>query len=652
MSRVVPDIHKPAATEKTKLFGIPYTKKLKLNKEKRSDYEKTSNKFLKALSVHKSETFNFQKDENENNNWPIISHIGLPKQLFDLLMSFAILESNILSPYWLAFGPPSNKAMIYDIIMQILFLFDFICNFITSYTSGRNKIIIDPNRISTKYIRTWFICDLLALIPFRLFEWPSIEFFFRLSRILKLGRCFRILQTLEKLLIKLFIRFYQNTHVTKVVINSIFSLIKVLSMMYFTIYFIACCFIRLYKLNEPNFQDKNLPGASNGKIMLRTSYFISTTVVGVGYGDLLASNSSEMIAVIFIILIGAMYYTVLAGAFNKVISNINILWPSDENMNLLEHWLYKVESRYRLLPSNLYNQIVNHYQYYWFKDRLKDIAKEYWKAENYKELISDQDGHFSKLDDDLREEVLNRMFQDIFTTFPNFFGNDSGLKYELSFHLQPRFYRLGEVIINEHETVQEILFVHKGRICFEHNFDGEVHQISYKASRIIIGDYEVLLNRKTIVAYLVTSYENSIPVEAFALPRKPFLMILANGFPESEVQLRIHSEMKHSEIVKHVLKTRDYLKKSMHSLESETSRPLVEVQSKKEQADVIIDGELPLVQSKYRSLENNIEDLINSYKLISEKVDSLKEIAKSKTPPQVAKEKSHHQLENLIVKKK
>lgn len=101
-------------------------------------------------------------------------------------MTFAILESNILSPYWLAFGPPSNKAIAYDAIMQAFFLIDFICNFITSYISGRNKIVIDPNAISLKYIRTWFTCDFLALIPFRVFEWPSIEFFFRLSRIFKL----------------------------------------------------------------------------------------------------------------------------------------------------------------------------------------------------------------------------------------------------------------------------------------------------------------------------------------------------------------------------------------------------------------------------------------------------------------------------------
>ncbi|OMJ82855.1 hypothetical protein SteCoe_16323 [Stentor coeruleus] len=651
MSRIAPDDPKPGVTQKRKLFGIPYTHMQKSNNKRNSVYEKTSNKLLKALSVYKKETFNFQSEDTKNHNWPVISHNGAPKQVFDYLMSFAILESNILSPYWLAFGPPSNKALVYDTIMQIFFLFDFICNFFTSYTSGRNKIIVDPNSISTKYIRTWFIFDLLALIPFRVFEWPSVEFFFRLSRIIKLGKCFKILQTLEKLLIKFFNRFYQNSHVVKVVVRSVFNLIKVLCMMYFTIYFIACCFIRLYMLESPNFEDKNFPGATNGKIMLRTSYFISTTVVGVGYGDLLASNSSEMIAVIFIILIGAMYYTVLAGAFNSVISNIKLLWPNDENMNALEHWLYKVETRYRLLPLELHNKIMSHFEYYWFKDRLNDIAKEYWKAENYNDLIADQGGHFSLLSDDLKEELLDKLFRDIFTTFPNFFEEDSKLKYELCFHFQPRIYKVNEVIINEQETVQEIIFTYRGRLCLEHNFNGEPIQLTYNSARTIIGDYEVLLNKKTIVTYRVAFHQTSISVEAFALPRKPFLMILANGFPESEIKLRIQSEMKHSEIVKCLIGTKNKLKKIDNSTNSDTSRPLLEAPSKKGRASVIREGEILMIQSKYRSLESNIEDLISSYEFISKKIESLKDFAKNKPLP--TKEKDHdHQLGNLIVRRK
>lgn len=186
MSRIAPDLHMSTAIEKKKIFGIPCTQKLKSIKVRNSSITIASNTLLKALSVHKKKTFDFQIGDDKNNNWPIISHDGVSKQIFDYLMTFAILESNILSPYWLAFGPPSNKAIAYDAIMQAFFLIDFICNFITSYISGRNKIVIDPNAISLKYIRTWFTCDFLALIPFRVFEWPSIEFFFRLSRIFKL----------------------------------------------------------------------------------------------------------------------------------------------------------------------------------------------------------------------------------------------------------------------------------------------------------------------------------------------------------------------------------------------------------------------------------------------------------------------------------
>ncbi|OMJ68642.1 hypothetical protein SteCoe_33854 [Stentor coeruleus] len=653
MSRITPDNPMHPITQKRKLFGLPFTRMKKSNINKKTLYVKTSNKILKALSVYKKETFSFQVDEIKNHNCPIINHNGAPKQIFDYLMCFAILESNILTPYWLAFGPPINEAIVYDAVMQGFFFVDFICNFFTSFTSGRNKIIIDPNLIAAKYIRTWFIFDLLALMPFRVFKWPSVEFFFRLFRIAKLEKCLKIFQTFQKLLIKFFNRFYQNSHVVKVVVKSVFSLVKVLCMMYFTIYFIACCFIRFFRFNHPNFKDKNLPGVTNERLMLRTSYFISTTIVGVGYGDLLPANSSEMIAVILIILIGAMYYTVLAGAFNNIISNIKSLWPNDENLNTLERWLYKVETRYRLLPQELHKKIISHFEYYWHKDRLKDIAKEYWKAENYNDLVADQSGHFSLLSNDLKEELLDKLFKDIFTTFPNFFEEKSKLKYELCFHFQPRIYKIGEVILNEQETVLEILFTYRGRLYLEHNFNGEIMKLSYNLPRAIIGDYEVLLNKKTIVSYHAAFKKTSIPVEAFALPRKPFLMILANGFPEDELKLRIQSEIKHLEIVKCLIETRNQTNKIDNSTISETNRPLIVNQSKKGRYSVISEGENLIIQSKYRSLESNIEDLTFSYESISKKIESLNDLVENKCPLMMKLKKDHdNKLGNLIVRRK
>jgi hypothetical protein len=177
-------------------------------------------------------------------------------------------------------------------------------------------------------------------------------------------------------------------------------------------------------------------------------------------------------------------------------------------------------------------------------------------------------------------------------------------------------------------------------------------KLSYNLPRAIIGDYEVLLNKKTIVSYHAAYLRTSIPVEAFALPRKPFLMILANGFPENEIKLRIQSEIKHSEIVKCLIETRNNKKKIDYSTNSDTNRPLLENPTKKGRASVIRDGEIPMVQSKYRSLESNIEDLISSYESISKKIEPLKDLAKDKAPL-ITNEKSHqHQLGNLIVRRK
>lgn len=62
----------------------------------------------------------------------------------------------------------SDPLVIVDYVVDIMFIIDIFINFRTTYVDSSNEIISSPCRIAVHYIRTWFIIDILAAIPFEL----------------------------------------------------------------------------------------------------------------------------------------------------------------------------------------------------------------------------------------------------------------------------------------------------------------------------------------------------------------------------------------------------------------------------------------------------------------------------------------------------
>ena len=64
--------------------------------------------------------------------------------------------------------PLSDPLVIVDYVVDIMFIIDIFINFRTTYVDGNNEVISSPCRIAVHYIKTWFIIDMLAAIPFEL----------------------------------------------------------------------------------------------------------------------------------------------------------------------------------------------------------------------------------------------------------------------------------------------------------------------------------------------------------------------------------------------------------------------------------------------------------------------------------------------------
>jgi hypothetical protein len=62
----------------------------------------------------------------------------------------------------------SDPMAIVDYVVDIMFVIDIFINFRTTYVDGNNEVISSPCRIAVHYMKTWFIIDMLAAIPFEL----------------------------------------------------------------------------------------------------------------------------------------------------------------------------------------------------------------------------------------------------------------------------------------------------------------------------------------------------------------------------------------------------------------------------------------------------------------------------------------------------
>ena len=63
---------------------------------------------------------------------------------------------------------------ILDRLVDVFFILDIFFNFFTGITIS-GKMIMDPRRIASQYIRTWFTLDVIASVPFDLLVTTDVE---------------------------------------------------------------------------------------------------------------------------------------------------------------------------------------------------------------------------------------------------------------------------------------------------------------------------------------------------------------------------------------------------------------------------------------------------------------------------------------------
>eukprot|EP01050_Picozoa_sp_SAG11_P044368 SAG11_NODE_21537_length_423_cov_0.953704_1_plen_120_part_10 len=105
---------------------------------------------------------------------------------WDLIVAFGVIASVWLVPFTVAFQEEitatNSQSELHDIstgitaafgpierTLDVLFMVHVLIEFRTGYIDAENKeLIVDAKKIAARYIRGWFLIDLLASLPFDL----------------------------------------------------------------------------------------------------------------------------------------------------------------------------------------------------------------------------------------------------------------------------------------------------------------------------------------------------------------------------------------------------------------------------------------------------------------------------------------------------
>lgn len=237
-------------------------------------------------------------------NGNVISPMDTRYRCWESFMVILVVYSAWVYPFEVAFlnGAPKGGLYITDNVVDLFFGVDIVLTFFVAYIDSRTQLLVqDRRKIAVRYLSTWFIMDVASTVPFQGLGYlitgqVKSGFTYTLLGMLRLWRLRKVKQFLTRL--EKDIRFN-------------YFWIRSIRLLLVSLFLVHCAGCLYYSLADhyphqgqtwigaliPNFKD-----ASMWSRYISSLYWSITTMTTVGYGDLHAQNTWEMIFIIFYML--------------------------------------------------------------------------------------------------------------------------------------------------------------------------------------------------------------------------------------------------------------------------------------------------------------------------------------------------------------
>ncbi|XP_041976915.1 potassium voltage-gated channel subfamily H member 8 isoform X6 [Aricia agestis] len=378
----------------------------------------------------------------------IISHYGVFKTFWDWLILIATFYVAVVVPYNASFVDEGHPriSVTSDVVVEALFIIDIVLNFRTTFVSKKGEVVSDSKAIALNYIRSWFVVDLLAALPFDLLYasdvYSGAESTHGNVHLVKLTRLLRLARLLQKM-----DRYSQYS-----------ALILTLLMLSFTLvaHWLACIWFIIAEKEIEHHKNDNwdlgwinnlaerlkvpIINISHSESYVTALYFTCSSLTSVGFGNVSANTLPEKIFSILTMLIGALMHAVVFGNVTAIIQRMY----SRRSM---------YQSKWRDLKDFLtINQVPKE-----LKQRMQDYFQTMWSLNHGIDIHET----LKEFPEELRGDVSLHLHREILS-LPIFESASQGCLKLLSLHIRNNFCAPGEYLVHKGDALSYIYYICNG----------------------------------------------------------------------------------------------------------------------------------------------------------------------------------------------
>ncbi|XP_049859060.1 potassium voltage-gated channel subfamily H member 8 isoform X2 [Schistocerca gregaria] len=375
----------------------------------------------------------------------ILSHYGVFKSCWDWLILIATFYVAVVVPYNASFVNPDRPSMVSDVVVEALFIIDIILNFRTTYVNRKGEVVSNSRSIALNYLKSWFVVDLLAALPFDLLYASDLysgeDSGHGHIHLLKLTRLLRLARLLQKM-----DRYSQYS-----------AMILTLLMLSFTLvaHWLACIwYVIAEKERLRNEKDWDLgwihtmaerlkvpvTNISHSESYITALYFTCSSLTSVGFGNVSANTSVEKIFSICTMLVGALMHAVVFGNVTAIIQR-----------------MYSRRSLYQTKWRDLKDFLTLHQIPKEMKQRMQDYFQTMWSLNHGIDIHET----LKEFPEELRGDVSMHLHREILQ-LPIFEAASQGCLKLLSLHIRGNFCAPGEYLIHKGDALQYIYYLCNG----------------------------------------------------------------------------------------------------------------------------------------------------------------------------------------------
>jgi hypothetical protein len=283
-----------------------------------------------------------------------------------------LIYSAIVTPYRIAFV--DSDEILYTIIdftIDFSFFIDMILNFFSAYIDNEDNIITKRHKIINHYLSTWFVIDLMSIIPINIILNPSdplntsngnrvsnaigkVAKIPKLYRLVRLTKLFRIIKMVKKGNVNRLTRYFlEKLKVSANIERLIYFVLSFLVLNHLS----ACIWFLVAKLQDlsPDCWVTRLQFIDYDPfdVYIVAFYWTLTTVTTVGYGDVSAGTTIERIYSLFIMSFGVFMYSFAIGSLSSIVSTLD---AKTAEMNQKLQTLYSIKQEFKL-DNEIYDKV-------------------------------------------------------------------------------------------------------------------------------------------------------------------------------------------------------------------------------------------------------------------------------------------------------